>query len=169
MFSWNSLAFSMIQWMLAIWSLVPLPFLNPAWTSGSLLFMVLLGLEKLRITHASPSEAITILLLSPQIRVASSRVSYKQNYSTHTFLCLTSFTHHRFSAIHLRGLLVYIAKYCSITIICLSMHLLIDIGLLLALGYSEHSCTCLFVDRFFISFGQIPLSLMTRSQGRLRL
>ena len=24
----------MIQWMLAIWSLVPLPFLNPAWTSG---------------------------------------------------------------------------------------------------------------------------------------
>ena len=27
--------FSMIQWMLAIWSLVPLPFLKPAWTSGS--------------------------------------------------------------------------------------------------------------------------------------
>ena len=25
----------MIQWMLAIWSLVPLPFLNPAWTPGS--------------------------------------------------------------------------------------------------------------------------------------
>ena len=25
----------MIQWMLAIWSLVPLPFLNPGWTSGS--------------------------------------------------------------------------------------------------------------------------------------
>ena len=35
MFSWNSLAFSMIQQMLAIWSLVPLPFLNPAWTFGS--------------------------------------------------------------------------------------------------------------------------------------
>ena len=35
MFLWNSLTFSMIQWMLAIWSLVPLPFLNPAWTSGS--------------------------------------------------------------------------------------------------------------------------------------
>ena len=32
---WNSLAFSMIQWMLAIWSLVPLPFLKPGWTSGS--------------------------------------------------------------------------------------------------------------------------------------
>ena len=26
---------AMIQWMLAIWSLVPLPFLNPAWTFGS--------------------------------------------------------------------------------------------------------------------------------------
>ena len=34
MFFWNSLAFSMIQQMLAIWSLVPLPFLKPAWTSG---------------------------------------------------------------------------------------------------------------------------------------
>ena len=32
---WNSLAFSMIQWMLAIWYLVPLPFLNPACISGS--------------------------------------------------------------------------------------------------------------------------------------
>ena len=35
MFFWNSLAFSMIQWILAIWSLVPLPFLKPAWISGS--------------------------------------------------------------------------------------------------------------------------------------
>jgi len=35
MFFWNSLAFSMIQQMLAIWSLVPLPFLKPAWISGS--------------------------------------------------------------------------------------------------------------------------------------
>ena len=34
-FFWNSLAFSMIQWMSAIWSLVPLPFLKPAWTPGS--------------------------------------------------------------------------------------------------------------------------------------
>ena len=31
--------FLMIQRMLAIWSLVPLPFLNPAWTSGSSWFM----------------------------------------------------------------------------------------------------------------------------------
>ena len=35
MFFWNTLALSMIQRMLAIWSLVPLPFLIPAWTSGS--------------------------------------------------------------------------------------------------------------------------------------
>ena len=39
MFFWNSLAFPKIQWMLAIWSMVPLPFLNPAWASGSSLFM----------------------------------------------------------------------------------------------------------------------------------
>ena len=31
--------FSMIQMMLAIWSLVPLAFLNPAWTSGTSQFM----------------------------------------------------------------------------------------------------------------------------------
>ena len=31
--------FSMIQWMLAIWSLVPLPFLNSAWKSASSRFM----------------------------------------------------------------------------------------------------------------------------------
>ena len=34
-FFWNSLAFSMIQRMLAIWSLVPLPFQNPACIPGS--------------------------------------------------------------------------------------------------------------------------------------
>ena len=34
-FLWNSLAFSMIQWMLAVWSLVPPPFLKPSWTSGA--------------------------------------------------------------------------------------------------------------------------------------
>ena len=41
MFFWNSLAFSMLQWMLAIWSLVSLPFLNPAWTSKSFIVHVL--------------------------------------------------------------------------------------------------------------------------------
>ena len=48
MFFWNSLAFLMIQQMLAVWSLVPLPILNPAWTSGKFLVHILLkpGLEK---------------------------------------------------------------------------------------------------------------------------
>jgi len=36
---WNSLAFSTIQWMLAVWSLVLLPFLNPVCTSGSFQFV----------------------------------------------------------------------------------------------------------------------------------
>jgi len=48
MLFWNSLAFSMIQWMLAIWSPVPLPFLKPAWTPGSSRFTYCLlnpGLE----------------------------------------------------------------------------------------------------------------------------
>ena len=39
MFFWNSLSFSMIHQTLAIWSLVPLPFLNTAWISGSSRFM----------------------------------------------------------------------------------------------------------------------------------
>ena len=39
MFSLNPPAFSMIQRMLTIWSLVLLPFLNPDWTSGSSQFM----------------------------------------------------------------------------------------------------------------------------------
>ena len=34
-FFWNFPAFSIIQWMLAIWSLVSLTFLNPTWTSES--------------------------------------------------------------------------------------------------------------------------------------
>ena len=34
-FFWNSLTFSMIQQMLAIWSLVSLPFLNPVCTFGN--------------------------------------------------------------------------------------------------------------------------------------
>ena len=38
-FFWNPFAFSMFQQMLAIWSLVLLLFLNPAWMSGSSWFM----------------------------------------------------------------------------------------------------------------------------------
>ena len=35
----NSLAFSMIQWILPIWPLVSLPFINPVWTSSISRFM----------------------------------------------------------------------------------------------------------------------------------
>ena len=55
MFSWDSSAFSMIQWMLAIWSLVPPPFLNPAWTSEKFTVHILLkpGLENFEHFFAS--------------------------------------------------------------------------------------------------------------------
>ena len=53
MFFWNSLAFSMIQRMLAIWSLVPLPFLKPAWTSGSSQFSIAKALENFEHYFAS--------------------------------------------------------------------------------------------------------------------
>ena len=43
----------MIHQMLAIWSLVPLPFLNPAWTSGSSRFMLKPGLENFEHYFAS--------------------------------------------------------------------------------------------------------------------
>ena len=39
MFFWNSLAFSMTKWMLAVQPLVPLPFLSPAFTPGISQFM----------------------------------------------------------------------------------------------------------------------------------
>ena len=38
MFLWNIFVFSMIHQMLAIWALVPLPFLNPACTCGRFWF-----------------------------------------------------------------------------------------------------------------------------------
>ena len=44
MFFWNSLTFLLIQRMLAVWPLVPLSFLNPAWTSGSSWFTHCWGL-----------------------------------------------------------------------------------------------------------------------------
>ena len=45
-FFWNCLAFLMIQQMLAIWSLVSLPFLKLAWTSWSSQFMYCWSLAK---------------------------------------------------------------------------------------------------------------------------
>ena len=55
MFFWNSLASSMIQQMLAIWSLVLLPFLKPAWTSRSSQFMFCWSLAW-SMHHMTPSQ-----------------------------------------------------------------------------------------------------------------
>ena len=58
----NSLAFSMIQQMLSIWSLVPLPFLNPACTSGSSQFVYCwsLGWRILSITLLARAMSATL-------------------------------------------------------------------------------------------------------------
>ena len=50
MFFWSSLAFSMIQWMLTIWSLVPLPFLKSSLNIWKFTVLVLLkpGLENFK-------------------------------------------------------------------------------------------------------------------------
>ena len=45
-FFFNPLAFSVIQWVLAIWPLDPLPFLSPACTSGSTKFIHCWSLQK---------------------------------------------------------------------------------------------------------------------------
>ena len=64
MLFWNSLAFSVIQQMLAIWSLVPLPFLNPAWTSGSSLHVILKpSLEDFEHNHASMGDECNCLVV----------------------------------------------------------------------------------------------------------
>ena len=58
----------MIQWMLAIWFLVPLPFLNPAWTSGSSGFMYSWSLAR---------RILSITLLASDI---STIVQYSEHY-----------------------------------------------------------------------------------------
>ena len=65
MFFWNSLAFLMIQWMLAIWSLVLLPFLRPAWTSGNSQFTYCWSLAW---------RILSITLLATKIRLVKAMV-----------------------------------------------------------------------------------------------
>ena len=76
MFFWNSLAFSMIQQRSAIWSLFPLPFLNPTCTSGSSQFTFgwSLAWKILSITllmHCLQSRDIT---LSTKVRLVKAMV-----------------------------------------------------------------------------------------------
>ena len=76
MFFWNSLAFSMIQWMLAVWSLVPLPFLNPAcmsgihgshtieaWLGGLWAFLCCVWDDILTLSHAAYFISLSLLLV----------------------------------------------------------------------------------------------------------
>ena len=67
-FSWNSFALSIIQEMLAAWSLIPLPFPNPSCTSGSS-----------RFTHCwSPSwRILSITLLACEM---STIIQYFEHY-----------------------------------------------------------------------------------------
>ena len=65
MFFWNSLASSMIQLMLVIWSLVLLPFLNPAWIYGIFCFILLKpGLENFEHYFASMWDECNYVVVS---------------------------------------------------------------------------------------------------------
>ena len=68
-FFWNSLAFSMIQWMLAIWSLIPLPFLNSDCTSGSSWFTYCWMCKDQKIALISHQNNLSYHLFSSSSRV----------------------------------------------------------------------------------------------------
>ena len=71
----------MIQWILAIWSLVPLPFLKPAWTSGSSCITYCLShISSLRLSsgHSGPvptlNNAAWASLFSPHLLVVDASI-----------------------------------------------------------------------------------------------
>ena len=106
MFFWNSFAFLMIQLMLAIWSLVPLPFLKPAWTSGSSWFTYcwslawrILSMTLLATTQISRNYAyITSLLSLPPLPTTYPSMS-SQNIRLGS-LCHTAASH-QLSSLHM--------------------------------------------------------------------
>ena len=65
---WNLLAFSITQWMLTIWSLVPLSFLNAAWTSGNSWFTYCWSL---------PGRILSVTLLACEMSAFQLIESYK--------------------------------------------------------------------------------------------
>ena len=67
MFFWNSLAFLMIQQILAIWSLIPLPFLKPAWTSGSSQFMYYWSLASFQSQRKAMPKNAQLLQVCPTL------------------------------------------------------------------------------------------------------
>ena len=76
-FFWNSLTFSLIQWILAI-LLVPLSFLNPVWTSGSSWFTYCWSL-------ACKILRITLLACEISFRYIAKWFSYTYTYSFSDF------------------------------------------------------------------------------------
>ena len=91
MFFWNSLVFSVIQQMLAIYSLVPLPFLNPACTSGSsqvtycwgiswrILSMTLLACEMSTIVQKF-EHSLALLFFFPQLFVKPPQINHMPSF-----------------------------------------------------------------------------------------
>ena len=79
MFFWNSLAFSMIQWMLAIWSLVPLPILNLGELGGGAAHFQVVEMATLLNKAGSNLFAVTCLVLLPRVKraVCSLRVCFR--------------------------------------------------------------------------------------------
>ena len=71
-------SFSVIQWMLTIWSLVPLPFLNPAWISGSSWFMYCWSLAW-RIYYIIPASAN--ILYAPKFNIFKTYYLFPLSYS----------------------------------------------------------------------------------------
>ena len=87
---WNSLAFTMIQWMLAIWSLVCLPFLNPAYISGSSQFTYCKSLAwRILSIPLLAYEMSTTVLLSEH----SLGLKWKLTFSSPAATVLLSFPH----------------------------------------------------------------------------
>ena len=88
MFFWNSLAFSMIQWMLAIWSLVPLSFVNPLEHLEVLSFSSVQSLSRVRL-FATPWIAARQASLSITNSWSSLRLMSIESVmpSSHLILC----------------------------------------------------------------------------------
>ena len=80
----NSLAFSIIQRMLAIWSLVPLPFLNPAWTSVSSQFTYCWSLawKMLSITLLACERNAIVQQLEHSLALSSLGLEWKLTFSS---------------------------------------------------------------------------------------
>ena len=96
MFFWNSLAFLMIYQMLAIWSLVSLPFLKPAQTSGSSQFTLLKPvLENFEHDFASMWDECNCVVVWVFFGIAFLR-DWNENWHTRVLWPLLSFPNWQF-------------------------------------------------------------------------